>query len=464
MNVLKDTATTDAPQPPLNIVVIVHYFPPINSSGAKRWEYMTKYLARLGHNVTVITSRKTGSDGEFTESIPPLIRLIELNRLGNRKTSVQGAVTFSAMYDADPPLGRKIKQWIQTISGQIPDPRLSFALSFAGPLELETKKALESADVVIGSCPPWPMLLAASIAAKRFHIPLVLDYRDQFSDNFEMPGSQIAKRLERMIDRRLCRDANRVVAISPPMAQFYKRYNNRSELIVNGFDHEVFNNSSNSYINMDERRVVTIRYMGLVTPRCIPTNFLVALRELKLTDRDLYQRICVEYYGSYSLMKDTVQRQHKDIADRFSFFSAVPYRESVELMKSSDYLLFCDTSDTTQASSKGTLTTKLYEYIASERPIIAEIEAATLPGQLLRSASQQHLVSTSRDAFARLFKDPTFYTPPPSLRSPVSPLLTRESAAFSYEALLRRVITNDQTVATSDLTKLFQISDWAAFE
>ena len=50
--------------PSFNIASVAHYFPPINSSGAKRFEAMTKYFAREGHRVAVFTTCKTGADGE----------------------------------------------------------------------------------------------------------------------------------------------------------------------------------------------------------------------------------------------------------------------------------------------------------------------------------------------------------------------------------------------------------------
>lgn len=73
-----------------NIVLIVHYFPPINSSGAKRMEAMAKYFARSGRNVTVITTTKTVADGAFSEIVPSGVNLIELDWRGRTSPSVAG--------------------------------------------------------------------------------------------------------------------------------------------------------------------------------------------------------------------------------------------------------------------------------------------------------------------------------------------------------------------------------------
>lgn len=48
----------------MHIVLIAYYYPPINSSGAKRAEALSKYFCAFGHHVTVITTRKTRADGD----------------------------------------------------------------------------------------------------------------------------------------------------------------------------------------------------------------------------------------------------------------------------------------------------------------------------------------------------------------------------------------------------------------
>ena len=59
----------------MKIVFIAHYFPPLNSSGARRINAFAKYLSKQGHKIIVITTRKTLRDGLLTESIPDYINL-----------------------------------------------------------------------------------------------------------------------------------------------------------------------------------------------------------------------------------------------------------------------------------------------------------------------------------------------------------------------------------------------------
>ena len=224
----------------MNIVFIVHYFPPVNSSGAKRIEAISKYLASDGHFVTVITTRKSASDGKFTEVYPKGVNVIELDDFGRRSASAENEGAFEPMYTKSPSLKRRFKDVVLKVLGQIPDPRLPFVLSFLRPsLSSDVTVALESADVVIGSAPPWPMLLAAVLCKKRFGIPCVLDYRDHFSECHEMPGGAFAKWLELKFDKYLVGNSDHVVAISAPMSSYYSGMTSKVTTIMNGYDHEV---------------------------------------------------------------------------------------------------------------------------------------------------------------------------------------------------------------------------------
>ena len=51
----------------LDLLVIVHPYPPTPSSGAHRWGAIVKYLRRAGHDVRVVTS---GSFGPLEDEAP----------------------------------------------------------------------------------------------------------------------------------------------------------------------------------------------------------------------------------------------------------------------------------------------------------------------------------------------------------------------------------------------------------
>lgn len=442
---------------PVHIAILVHYFPPINSSGAKRFEAMSKYFARAGYKVSVITTSKSGLDGEFTEDIPPGVHLFELDQFGRSRPSSQGEVRFQDMYAGKPSLGRRLKAWVMKWFGQVPDPRLPFAISLASPfLCKDVRACLEDADIVIGSCPPWPMLLATFLTARRFNAKSIMDYRDPFSDCHEMPGGRFAKALERVIDRRLVRKANAVVAISEPIGTYYRQFNPATHVIMNGYDHEVVDSaaSNGGWVSKSKTDNIIIRYMGLVSPGRVPHALLRALSNVIDKRPEIRQRVRFEYYGPTDVMRSALDSQYPKIRSLFSFHASVPYQVSLRLSLEADYLLFCETSSTNNLSAQGILTTKLFEYIATGRPIVAEIDQHTLAGKLIVEAHEQHIVSTDQQVFESLLMSDRFLNPEASKPSPIAHRLSRKYSADQYMRLIDGLIEEDCAVRQTATDKL----------
>ena len=370
----------------LKIVFIVHYFPPVNSSGAKRAEAMTKYLSALGHQLTVITTRKTSADGTFSEKPAPNVDVVELDRRGREARSVETRDRFEPRFGSRPSFKRRVANLVMRVCGQLPDPRLPFALSFANPwLAGRASSALREADIVVVSTPPWPMLLAGAIASRRFGVPCVMDYRDQFSGYHAMPGSGLAKWLERLVDRWLVRRAAHAVTISEPMARYYRAFAERVTTIMNGYDEELLDAMRGSR-SAPRSDVVAIRFMGSVAPESVPHNFLKALIELQQLQPERFARLSIEFYGTAKLIQDALDKRYPSIRSAFSFHPFVPYRQSLQLILEADFLLFSETSSKASLSAQGMYSTKLFEYIGSGRPVIADISTDTLAGTLLVEA------------------------------------------------------------------------------
>ena len=231
----------------MKLVFLVHYFPPLNSSGARRINAFAKYLAAKGHKITVITTRKTERDGLLTEEAPSYLTLLELDgwgKLASTDTSANPAAVKQPMVATRSQAGQlllKIKRNVMKVAGQLIDHRLMFAMQFAFPwLAGEVKNAINEADIVMSSCPPWPSHLAGRLAKVRFGKRWVADYRDQFSGNHILRGSAFSREIEVRLERWLIRPADHVVAISGPMKEYYELFHPSVTCIENGFDEGVF--------------------------------------------------------------------------------------------------------------------------------------------------------------------------------------------------------------------------------
>jgi hypothetical protein len=356
------------------------------------------------------------------------------------------------MYAGKPSLERRLKGWVMNLFGQLPDPRLPFALAFASPfLDKTARMRLREADVVVGSCPPWPMVLASLIVSRRFGPLCIMDYRDPFSDCHEMPGGRIAKYWERIVDRFLVSRADAVVAISKPIADYYGKFNKRVSVILNGYDHEVLEQAAltGKWRAKDDGEPTVFRYMGLVSPGRVPHSLLKALDKIAKGNPVLLTQLRFEYYGPGDVMRQAVESLYPALASSFHFLDSVPYVESIRLIIEADYLLFCETSSKQNLSAQGILTTKLFEYIASGRKIIAEIDPSTLAGSLIKEADRHHFVSTDQTAFEIFFASDGLLKPRSSRPSAIAKRLSRKHAAGQYIELMRSIISPQDSVSNA---------------
>src|SRR5215207_11381411 len=79
--------TTDSRRPGRRLLIITYYFPPESSVGAHRWRAMSRWLRRLGHEVTVLTTPAFGrlpDDGQETQRAFDLAASPALRRLLRR--------------------------------------------------------------------------------------------------------------------------------------------------------------------------------------------------------------------------------------------------------------------------------------------------------------------------------------------------------------------------------------------
>jgi glycosyltransferase involved in cell wall biosynthesis len=442
------------------VVFLVYYFPPMNSSGARRIEAMSKYFSRDGINVTVITPRKKGP--ALTETMPEGVDVIEIDWLGQKRSSDFASRDSVPLKPTTPSSQRAFKNFVAGLFGQLPDPRLPFAMAFLSPLlAREVRQAVASADVIVGSTPPWPTILAAALAGARFRKPIVFDYRDHFSECHEWPGSPPAKWCERQIDRALASKATGLVTISEPMKEYYSRFNPSTIVILNGYDHEAIDRakSGRPWRPPQVGNPILMRYLGTMKPGRVPRNLLGAMKHIVETGVFDPKTLRLECYGDCAILERVLTEEYAILREMVTFNEAVPYDESLALIVSADYLLFSETSETGTLSAQGILTTKIFEYIASGRPIIADISPTTLAGRTILSYGTNHRVASDPTTFEVFLLSEGFAQPAATTSDPRVKVLSRAFQAQEYLSALNRFIALAQGDVDPDWVRPRMISE-----
>ena len=425
----------------MKFAFFVHYFPPLNSTGARRVESFAKYLSRNGHEIVVVSTKKSTLDGPLTEAVPPYVRLFEINALGkvaepNSGTDLAGVELVSLKKRIH--WTRRVKQKLMRLIGQVLDPRIGFPLGIRSRnLDARVVAELASADVFVSSFPPWPMHLAAMVAKRRFDKPWLIDYRDQFGDNHVMSGVWPFTAIERLLDRWFVKSADVVTVISPPMKEYYDSLHTNVFCIENGFDQETIEIARKQAVS-EPNSVPVVRYLGTIVRDAIPVNFVAAVARIASTiEKPIFR---VELRGDTRLLEDHIRQTAPHlIGTWFVFLPRISAFESLCEMLTANVLLFVSTADVSSLSAKGVLTTKLFEYLASGRPIIAETSAGTLAASYIRKASDIHVVSQSVDEIQSALIE--FTTCPKEVyTSEFVSTLTREKKAIEFSSLASIVV------------------------
>lgn len=433
----------------MKIVFITHYFPPLNSSGARRINAFAKYLSAWGHQITVITTRKSERDGLLTEAVPDYLRLLEIDNLGRVSPSVVPASAEASVrfgMETRSSVGRillRVKRAVMKVSGQLVDHRLLFALQFASPvLAAEVKKILKEADVVMSSCPPWPTHLAGWFVKKIYRKLWVADYRDQFSGNHILRGSAFSRYLEVHLERWLLRSADCVTVISGPMKEYYEQFHQQVFCIENGYDESVFENALTGIADAQNQQAdskeLVIRYMGLISADRMPRVFLRALSQLNQLPGKIF---IAEFYGESTLLRKALQDIAPEAVPYVRFSPQLPYLKSIQNTLSADALFFVETSDFSSHSARGVLTTKLFEYMAARKPIVAEISPSSLASQYIERSGLGVVVTQELPEMLRgltLLREGAFK---PKVNEDFIKSLSRRVKARELEELLNRLIT-----------------------
>ena len=320
---------------------------------------MTKYLARLGHRVTVLTSVMSGSGPVPGAAATIRARDLLVSRLNWRRASFAALKGESLAAYAGTPSA--LSAWV------IPDLEIVGWIPFALPRALALARR-EHFDCVITSSPPQSAHLIG-LALQRRGTPWVADLRDGWS--FEPGGERFPpgrrRAADRMLEEAVLARADAAVGVTPPIGDDLRaRVNPRGVTITNGFDPDEMAVAAEAAAEapVDPARF-TIAYTGTLAYGGTSAQPLMdAVRMIREGDPVAASRLEVVFAGPMS-STDLAELQAPDLHGSVRVLGAVSRTESLGLQRAADaLLLFVD------GRRPSIATGKLYEYLFSGRPIL----------------------------------------------------------------------------------------------
>ncbi len=253
----------------------------------------------------------------------------------------------------------------------------------------------EQIGIVIFSCGPFSSALIGLILKALFNIILVLDYRDYWTISpyiEKVPKfNRSLNRLQKPFEKMLLRFADKLVVIQQTMQEKYMRafpfLKGKVQTIFNGFDTEDVPKTKED--GFDKFTLLYLGNLHLDLNMNYPMLFLENLQKLKagkLVDESNFQMFIVgERFNAFE-----ERIQELGLAGIVKTLGRLPHSEAVLFLMRSHLLLL-------MVETEGIITSKIFEYLASGKPILALIKPGELM-DLIQEFSPGSTIVTSYDS------------------------------------------------------------------
>jgi glycosyltransferase involved in cell wall biosynthesis len=226
---------------------------------------------------------------------------------------------------------------------------------------------------VYATAPMYTSLLIGCLLKKKTGKPLIVDYRDPWTQNvFVKYPTKFHRKIEEKMETFVLATADYIIATTEPMkrklVEKYPFIKGKIDTITNGFDPEDFKNLT---VKKDKEKFV-ITYTGSLYGLRTGKQFFMALKKLIEEKPELQTKIQVLLAGSPS-------KQVAFLIEEFGLKNVVKllgyksHQESLKLMANADVLLLIMSSAEAYDAKTGPLMIpgKVFEYLGAKRPILA---------------------------------------------------------------------------------------------
>lgn len=356
------------------VLILTYYWPPSGGPGVQRWLKFAGYLSQFGYQPYVVTVDPVQAtyplaDLSLNDNVPDDIRVYFTPTREPysvyKKISGRKQVPYSGFSnESTDGLFSKITRFIRG-NLFIPDARTgwnAFALKQARKLILEHK-----INILITTSPPHSTQLIGLRLKKEFPaIKWIADLRDPWTDIFyykKMLHLPPVRRYDLSLEKAVLSGADRVVSVSSFINDLFrqkvpKEHESKFAVITNGYDEADFEDVDAE----PDNKTFTVSYIGTLSEEYDFWGFLKAFDSIRTL---LAAPACLRFTGSVSQKwKEALMAIPDDVC---SITDHVSHREAIFRMKQSHVLLLIIPRI---KQNKGIVTGKIFEYMASGRPIL----------------------------------------------------------------------------------------------
>lgn len=344
----------------MNVLVISYAYPPISAPGAIRVGKWRKYLPEFGWQPTILTvdggySRMKSGEAVADEAV---IRVAD----AEWKTRLPTA-SASGGSAARPTLKSMVRKQLTYL--MIPDRDRTWIK----PATAKLRELLRSHsfDAVVSSFPTMSNHLVAQVAKTEFGLPWIADFRDPWihGPHYEAPFWR--RSIDAKIERRVVEQADALTVVSQFIKSIftnaYPASASKFHVLYNGFDEDDLKVSQ----PVEDSRFRMVYAGSFYGGRRSPLGLFRAMSILRNEGLIRPETFVLQLIGG---KEDAITRMAAEcgVEDLIDFAGMKSYQECLAHQMSANVLVALTATD---ALSRGEMTTKLFEYLAVRKPILA---------------------------------------------------------------------------------------------
>ena len=358
------------------ILIITYYWPPSGGSGVQRWLKMSKYLPENGWQPVIYTAENAEypvEDPSLEKDVRPETEVIRrpivepynyYKKFLGLKKEQKVKAGFIDETGKQKGWKERLSVWIRG-NFFIPDARCWWVKPSVRYLKNYLKD--HPVDAIISTGPPHSMHLIAMKLKKVLGLPWIADFRDPWTEidyYSDLHLTRWADRKHHRLEHEVLTQADKVVTVAPDGAQRLEKLGAKDVVtIYNGFDRD---DDAASTVTPPDK--FTITYLGVLSKIQSPEKLWQSFGELVKENDILCKSLKINMIGQIDKAVANAIKEN-GLDDHVVFTPYIPHDQVAEVHRSSTLLLLLLMPDS-EPRAKGLLTGKLFEYLASGRPIL----------------------------------------------------------------------------------------------
>jgi len=379
------------------VLIITYYWPPTGGSGVQRWVKFSKYLPSLGWQPVVYTPENpemTTVDKTLLDDISSEVEVIKRpivepygiyrKLMGKKSTTDMKTLTSTG---GKPSFGLLVRS-----NCFIPDPRIWWVRPSVKFLLKYLKE--HPVDAIITTGPPHSMHLIGMKLARKTGLPWISDFRDPWTKMYWFKNMGLypwAEKKHFKLEQQVLDNSTVVLTVTPSVCQdMLERTSTPVAMITNGYDEADFEQV------VEADGMFNLVHTGIFPADGNPEILWNVLERLCKSEPKFREKLRIRLVGTTDAPVLDSLKKH-GLMDNVENLGYKNHSIAVREQKGASLLLLPLRND---PDYKAILPGKLFEYLASRKPILGFGQEDGAMAEVLKSSNAGDMVAFDNESLA----------------------------------------------------------------